>query len=161
MSLQQCRVYLSKPKPVMLPAMADASDSSIPRRRFQFRLRTLMIGVTLLAAICGYIAWQEKIVKEREALLKLVMNDGGGCFIISAGPQHHEEYSRMGSIPDKGTWRVPGAHPDQAPSWIRQRLGDKHIHAIWLPESFSAADVAIISERFPEAAVGQEDKQGK
>jgi hypothetical protein len=33
------------------------------RRWFQFRLRTLMIGVTLLAG------WQAKIVREREAML--------------------------------------------------------------------------------------------
>src|SRR5258708_4678300 len=65
MSLQQCRVYLSKPKPVMLPAMADASDSSIPRRRFQFRLRTLMIVVTVVAVACGYASHEVRIVKER------------------------------------------------------------------------------------------------
>ncbi len=26
-----------------------------PRRRFQFRLRTLLIGVTLLAVVCAYV----------------------------------------------------------------------------------------------------------
>ena len=34
-----------------------------PRRRFQFRLRTLMIVVTLLAVPCAYIGWQAKIVR--------------------------------------------------------------------------------------------------
>jgi hypothetical protein len=43
-------------------------DQPAPRRRFQFRLRTLMILVTLLAGVCGYIAWQAKIVKERKAV---------------------------------------------------------------------------------------------
>src|SRR5690348_7897587 len=38
------------------------------RRRFQFRLRTLMIGITLFALIpCGYIGWQAKIVRDRQA----------------------------------------------------------------------------------------------
>jgi hypothetical protein len=35
------------------------------RRRFQFRLRTLLIGVTLLAVPLGYVGWQVKIVRER------------------------------------------------------------------------------------------------
>jgi hypothetical protein len=34
------------------------------RRWFQFSLRTLLIGVTLLAAVCGYVGWQAKIVHE-------------------------------------------------------------------------------------------------
>jgi hypothetical protein len=36
---------------------------------FQFRLRTLLIGVTLLAVPMGYIGWQTTIVKEREEFL--------------------------------------------------------------------------------------------
>jgi hypothetical protein len=44
------------------------ADQPSPRRRFQFRLRTLMIGVTLFALIpCGYIGWQTKIVRARTA----------------------------------------------------------------------------------------------
>jgi hypothetical protein len=34
-----------------------------PRRRFQFRLWTLMIVVTLLAVMCGYVGWQMKIAR--------------------------------------------------------------------------------------------------
>ena len=33
--------------------MIPMPDQFSPRRRFQFRLRTLMIGVTLLAAVAG------------------------------------------------------------------------------------------------------------
>ncbi len=33
---------------------------------FQFRLRTLMIVVTLLAVPLGYVGWQAKIVRERK-----------------------------------------------------------------------------------------------
>ena len=39
------------------------------RRWFQFSLRSLMIGVTLLAVACAYVVWQVKIVAERRALL--------------------------------------------------------------------------------------------
>jgi hypothetical protein len=41
---------------------------SQPRRRFQFRLRTLMIGVTLLAVVCGYVGRQAEIVRNRREL---------------------------------------------------------------------------------------------
>ncbi len=46
-------------------------DQPPPRRRFQFRLRTLLIGVTLLALPMGYVGWQVKIVRERKAIFKI------------------------------------------------------------------------------------------
>jgi hypothetical protein len=42
-------------------------------RRFQFRLRTLMIVVTLLAVPLGYVGWQVKIVREWRAELSRVV----------------------------------------------------------------------------------------
>ena len=42
-------------------------DQPSPRRRFQFRLRTLMIGVTLLAVVCGYVGHQAEIVHRRQS----------------------------------------------------------------------------------------------
>jgi hypothetical protein len=45
-------------------------DQPSPRRRFQFRLRTLLIGVTLVAVPLGYVGWQAKIVREREEFLE-------------------------------------------------------------------------------------------
>jgi hypothetical protein len=42
-----------------------------PRKRhwFQFGLRTLLIVVALLAMVCGYVGWQAKIVRQRQAML--------------------------------------------------------------------------------------------
>jgi hypothetical protein len=40
------------------------------RRWFQFRLRSLLIGVTLAAIPCGYVGWQAKIVRDRKAFLQ-------------------------------------------------------------------------------------------
>jgi hypothetical protein len=41
-----------------------------PRRRFQFSLRTLMIGVTLLAVYCGPFVWlfqdRQRLIHERD-----------------------------------------------------------------------------------------------
>jgi hypothetical protein len=49
-------------------------------RRFQFRLRTLMIVVTLLAVLCAcvvYIESQAQIVKNRKALIVRIQSDYG------------------------------------------------------------------------------------
>ena len=49
------------------------------RRRFQFRLRTLMIGVSVLAGLRGYVGRQAEIVRERSALLQQIVGLGG-CY---------------------------------------------------------------------------------
>jgi hypothetical protein len=51
--------------------MARMADTpATPCRRFQFRLRTLLIVVTLLAIPFGYVGWQAKIVRDRKAMLE-------------------------------------------------------------------------------------------
>jgi hypothetical protein len=132
------------------------------RRWFQFSLRTLLIGVTLLGVACGYVAWQAKIVRGREAILKHLIDGGGGYFRVSIGPSGHKTYSVCGDvpIPENGKWLVP-SHEYEPPSWIRRWLGDECICAIWLPESFTAADVCNVADYFPEAGIGQRSKQSK
>ena len=49
------------------------------RRWFQFSLRTLMIGVTLLAVPIGYVGWQAKIVRERTAMESVILAQFGRC----------------------------------------------------------------------------------
>jgi len=45
-------------------------ESGKPRRRwFQFRLRTLLIGVALLGAACSYVAHEVKFVRDRQVFL--------------------------------------------------------------------------------------------
>jgi hypothetical protein len=48
--------------------------------RFQFRLRTLMIVVTLLAVACGNVGWQAKFVRARTAMRQR-LSDKGAAFI--------------------------------------------------------------------------------
>jgi hypothetical protein len=54
---------------------ADPPKAEPPKRKrrwFQFHVRTLMIGVTLLAVPMGYVGWHAKIVRERTRAFRLV-----------------------------------------------------------------------------------------
>jgi hypothetical protein len=55
------------------------------RLRFQFRLRTLLIAVTLLAVPLGYVGWQAKIVRERTTVRQRIANMGAK-FTINIAP---------------------------------------------------------------------------
>jgi recombinational DNA repair ATPase RecF len=46
------------------------ADQPSPRRRFQFRLRTLMIVVTLLAVACWGIVDRARLIRERDDALR-------------------------------------------------------------------------------------------
>jgi hypothetical protein len=50
------------------PLKADSPKRN--RRRFQYSLRTLLIGVMLLALPCAYVGSQAKIVRERREFLE-------------------------------------------------------------------------------------------
>jgi hypothetical protein len=105
------------------------ADQPSPRRLFQFSLRTLMIVVTLLAVVCGYVGWQAKIVRNR----KLVMN-----WIAT----HNGETALN---------RKHSGAPDYWPSipWLRRLLGDRAIAGLNIGP-LSAEDEARIREAFPE-----------
>jgi hypothetical protein len=55
-------------------AMQTEPHKAVPpkrkRRRFQFRLRTLMIGVTLFCLVAGWLLNQASVVWERKSLLE-------------------------------------------------------------------------------------------
>jgi hypothetical protein len=57
------------------------------RRWFQFSLRTLMILVTLLAVACGYVAWQANIVRDRKAVLREIVANGGTWYPLPFTPE--------------------------------------------------------------------------
>jgi hypothetical protein len=111
------------------------TDSSHPRRRFQFRLRTLFIGVTLLAVPLGYVGWQVKIVRERKAIIE--GNELIGAMAIDAS----------------GRDKVAPGRPDIP--WIRRLLGDQDYLNIFAPRSATDEDIERFRSVFPEAEVKQ------
>ncbi|HEV2972726.1 MAG TPA: hypothetical protein VGY55_22350 [Pirellulales bacterium] len=52
----------------MQAGLPQADPPKRKRRRFQFSLRSLLVGVTLLAVPLGFVGRQIKIVREREAI---------------------------------------------------------------------------------------------
>jgi len=136
------------------------ADQPSPRRRFQFRLRTLMIGVTMLALPLGYAAWHIRIVRERKELLSLVVDRGGG-YLISDEPIL-SRVRPVGTLPPDGLIRrnrsftTLSTHDvTKNPSWIRVWFGDESVATLWLSASVSSDDSARIVAAFPEANVCQ------
>jgi hypothetical protein len=115
-------------------------------KRFQFRLRTLMIAVTLLALPMGYVGWQATIVRERKATAREIVSLGGAIhsasLVFKNGPE--VEFS-MG---DK--FFKP---PYPSVSLIRRWLGDDYVVGIALPPSTPHGTEERISAVFPEAMV--------
>ena len=99
------------------------------KRRFQFRLRTLLIGVTLLAVVCGYVGWQAKIVKERRNEI-----DWGG----------YKGNLRQG-IDIRFYREVP-----EVP-WLRRKLDDVYVREIDVAVDAPRDQVEHLHRLFPEA----------
>ncbi len=103
-------------------------EPSQQRRRLQFRLRTLMIGVTLFALIpCGYVGWQAKIVRERRAELNRVV--------------------------DGRLYGIAGSDERRAIPWIRRVLADQQVYSIMMPVGTDRAELDRLRALFPEAKV--------
>jgi hypothetical protein len=102
-------------------------DPTSPRRRFQFRLRTLLIAVTLICVVAGYVGRQASIVRERRAELS------------------RPDFTRLVGFDDADT--------KGAVSWIRRALGDKSVRAILYPVGTDAAELDRLRVLFPEASV--------
>src|SRR5258707_1044172 len=95
-----------------------------PKRRFQFRLRTLMIGVTVFAVGCGYVGWQAKIVKDRNALRIRLTALGGASFSVS----EYRVFIRSGLKDALSEDKLPTT------SWLRSWLGDEGVVVAFIPE---------------------------
>jgi hypothetical protein len=65
---------------------AEPPEADPPKRKlgwFQFSLRTLMIVVTMFCVIGGDVASQEKIVQERQLMIRRVKDHDGYCLIAT------------------------------------------------------------------------------
>ena len=116
----------------------EPSNADPPKRRrrwFQFSLRTLMIGVTLLAVACGYLVHEAMLVSHRRAMVDWV-NEHNGSVSNPLQPPFNAPHTQLPSI-----------------AWVRRLLGDHPIARIKLQPDTDNADVRGIRSLFPEADV--------
>jgi hypothetical protein len=110
------------------------------RRWYQFRLRTLMIAVTLLAVPLGYVGWQVRIVRHRDELRRELAAHGGGS--VTATKLIVELTAH-------------GQKCDEPPnlSWIRELVGDEYVYFLYVPETVPKELADDLKAEFPEARV--------
>ena len=109
------------------------------RRWFQFSLRSLLIGVTLLALPLAYVGWQVRIVREpKEMLDGVVLNN---CAF--------QLYGMRFSVLARTDF------PDPPIPWIRKALGDVWVSWIVVGREVTEDDFERIWAAFPEANVAR------
>jgi hypothetical protein len=118
-----------------------------PKRRrfqFQFRLRTLMIVVALLAIPCAYVGWQAKFVRERKAMAGRIEALAGDVIKLPNIPGRQVTpiiiYNRR--LLDAICPTIP---------FIRRWLGDFEVVGLNLNPSISKVEVELAKALFPEA----------
>ena len=111
---------------------APGCNQPSPRRRFQFRLRTLMIGVTIIFLLVLYAS----TIGRRRLVLISIAHRGGG---YSSDP-----------------WRNT---PCYDPPFYRRVLGDVRVSIIEMPEwIFSDDEVKQVGMMFPGALVDRGER---
>jgi hypothetical protein len=71
-----------------MPAMIPTTSMSpkTPRRWFQFRLRTLLMFVAIVAVPCGWLGWKLELKRKERAVLSEVNRLGGTVLFDWQGP---------------------------------------------------------------------------
>jgi hypothetical protein len=127
------------------------------RRWFQFSLRTLLIGVTLLAVACAYVAWQARIVRERRALLLLIESREYGWYSGERSASHDFPPAASGHDLAASGHNLTAGKTEDRPAWIRHWLGDETVYLIWLRNTVPSSEAVLIENCFPEAVVWQDN----
>jgi hypothetical protein len=133
------------------PAMMVGMESSKhgEHRWFSFSLRTLLIVMTSLGCVLGWVGWNLKMVRQREATRSWLENQGGlVCEYKSTHP--------YAVVPQ--TYRSYDASCE--PSWLRKMLGDQTVRVVDLPPALTEAQRKMIEEVFSEAEMRQYDETG-
>ncbi len=113
-------------------------------RRFQFRLLTLLVFVTMFCVVCGWAVHQVRIVQGRKALLEQVIAHEGfyvtGNRQVKSNPEVRwaDLYPSLAPAPKRTT--VPQ---------FRRWVGDEAVGVIGIPSD--SPRLAKLMSAFPEA----------
>ncbi len=109
----------------------------MPLPRFQFRLRTLFVVVTIAGVACWYTTIQHRIVERRKAWLM----------------QNERTYTVV--VENEFPLDVAPRNPKADPSLFRRLLGDKICKWIYMDsdKSHASEDAAVAKSLFPESEI--------
>lgn len=116
------------------------------RRPIRFSLRTLLVLMTLLGSVCGYVGWQWRIVQERRALAARNWEQLERS-TRSAGDSDQEGMEAMYVQVLRGIERNPDIN------WLRSMLGDQWQPWIIMPVGTTPDEVARAKRLFPESHI--------
>ena len=143
------------------------------RPRFQFRLRTLMIAVTVVAVVCGvcgYVRQQAKIVRERNEVLAEIDADAlssshVGMMIdawsLRPGGYLQEVREGRGIVPTTVNDSISPKRPWDKPSALHRWLGDsdmKVLRAVCVSADADENEIDRLHSLFPEAEIYRVDQ---
>jgi hypothetical protein len=137
------------------------------RTRFQFRLRTLLLTVTIVAVPCAYFGYQASVVRDRKAWLAahrdFAMQRGTtadrqstsvGIPIIMRSGSHFDLVDNSVSFV-----KITAGDPMRSPNVIRRWLGDEPQQSISVRPWTSSSEIEEIVSLFPEAVIVAEDRE--
>jgi hypothetical protein len=137
------------------------SPSGLKRRRFQFRLRTLLILVTIFCVVGGWFGNQVRIVRERSAMLRRIMGASGRGWGITYdcdnvnpfGDIISEQRIGIGFVPRDllGPSPISVKHPSSFQHWLGEP--DLCVRVICIPPGADPDEAAKAAELFPEAII--------
>jgi hypothetical protein len=146
-------------RPVERDNAAMETEPKRKRRWFQFSLRSLLIGVTLLAVLLGYGGWQVRIVSHRKLMLTEIEGAGGVYVSSEYNAAEREEARAWAPVRNRDHWfheRLISLGEDRnKPSMLRTFLGDENVNEITLPIEFSPVLLVKVKELFGEAIIWQ------
>jgi hypothetical protein len=128
--------------------------------RIRFRLRTVLLLVTLPAIPCAWIGPGRKIVRDRAALIERVEAAGG---TVSGGVEEWFDPRFMKTPPkSQSAWDYipeividPGTPPFGEISKVRRWLGDRSIISIRIPGDFPDDEEKRIHDLFPHTTISK------
>ena len=97
-------------------AAPNAAQPKARRRWYQYRLRTLLIGVTLAGCVFGWLGIRAREVRQQKAAVEAIQKLGGAV-------RYDYEIDRD---------ELPVANPTpNGPAWLRSLLGDDFFRSVY------------------------------
>ena len=117
----------------------------LPQRRwFQLRLRTLLVLVTLVSLLLGWISWEQEQRRQEQTTIAWVEEMGGTVSF---------ELEINSGLETSGWKKTKDAWFGKRVAEVNLTLSDQMLFERWFPEELSETSI-FLSIRFPDASRG-------